>query len=136
MSLLLCGVVAVVALLLLLCFSVSLSLSLEQNGTLWHPGNKNNPNVLILVKDMEEHPTDYTADLYCLKSKNVCIWISNGWSFYRDYRYDGKARIDIGTMSLADRFLLWKALRKLRQTVSLDFELALRRKNGLIGKRG
>jgi len=123
----------------LVFFLANVGISIAQNGTLWHSKNEYNPNLVLLVKDMGEHPDDYEVDHFCLTSKDVRIWIANGWAFYKDYEsfsFEKAERLRIGTMSLKDRFLLWKALRKLTQTSALNFELALRRKNGLIGKRG
>lgn len=117
---------------------VSIGMSLSQNGCLFHEGWKlYGKNMLLLVADMEKHPDDYTVDHFTLESKDLSIWIANGFTFYKDYdRFTsgGTDRVRIGTLSVGDRLLLSQALRKFKTTSPLDFELALRRKNGLMGK--
>jgi hypothetical protein len=118
---------------------VNIAMSLGQNGCLFHGGWKRySPNLLLLVNDMEKHPDDYTVDHFTLESKDVCIWIANGFTFYKDHERftsSGKDRVRVGTLSVFDRLLLSKALRKFNTSKSLDFELALRRKNGLMGDK-
>lgn len=120
---------------------VSIAMSIGQNGCLWHAGRKlYNPNLLLLVKDMGLHPDDYVVDGFTLEStKNpgVCLWTANGFTFYKDhdrFTSSGKERLRVGVLSVFDRIALSKALRKFKSTSPLDFELAMRRKNGLIGR--
>lgn len=123
-------------LIAVIIMGVSVGISLTENGVLWHPGwRRYSPRLLILVKDMRENPGSYRRDRFTLESSLICVWIANGWSFYKDYTNWRQPPQHIGPMSVFDRFLFRRALAEFGAGSPLDFELALRRANGMIWEK-
>lgn len=124
-------------LLPLIKFVIDICISISENGVLWHKGFRlYNQNLILLILDMRKNPANYSIDRWVLSSKLICVWICNDWSFYKDY---GDPPVRLGKLSVADRFLLRKELGNFSKpkylsikTSSLDFEIALRKQNGMI----
>lgn len=123
---------ACLVLTLLMPLFVSASISLSEGGMILYPGWKlHSPKLLLLVADLRAHPESYTLDKYTLTGRGVQVWTASGVAFYRDW---GDYPLKVGPLTLADRYLLRRALREFGGTSDLQFELALRRKNGMLGR--
>lgn len=100
------------------------------DGCYFHPGWKPfNPKVEMLCKHMVANPAMYEVDRYTLSSDAVCIWIANGWSFFRDYRgFCDRQENMVGVFSFWDRFRFRRALGLMRYGNDgiLKFQHALR----------